>query len=440
MSEPEPIGPEVLADIDAAVDELRDERTDFLAELVRLPSELGFETAAQLRMANAYEDAGLAVDAWEIDYDALRELPGFSPVDWQAAGRSNVVGVHRVERPAGRSLILNGHVDVVPPGPHQAWTSPPYLPEIRSGRMYGRGAGDMKAGLAASLYALRALRHAGLEPASELILESVIEEECSGNGALATVQRGYLADAAVIPEPFDRSLLTAQLGVLWLRVTVQGRPTHVLEATAGSDAIQLAWQITEELRRLEEEMNRPCEVPHDYAGAVHPINVNVGRFRGGEWPSSVAASCTFDARVGFFPGTSADEAQRRVERRIGEFVAEHAQLRERPPKLDWIGFHAEPYRIGWEREPLPTLRAVHRGLTGEEPAWLASTATTDARILGLAGGIPTTCYGPLAGSIHGVDEWVDLDSVHQVTRTLARLIASWCGLQPARTGRLREAP
>lgn len=434
MNEPVTLDDTVFAELDAAVDAGREARTELLAELVRFDSELGREIGVQNRMADAFEDAGLDVDVWTIDYAALRGMPGFSPVDWPAEGRPNVVGAHRTSMPAGRSLILNGHVDVVPAGPHDAWTHPPYEPAIRDGRMYGRGAGDMKSGVAAFLHAFLAIRRAGFEPASDLILQSVIEEECSGNGALATVERGYSADAAVIPEPFDQTLLTAQLGVLWLRVTVQGRPTHVLEATAGVDAIRAAWRLTDELRRMEAEMNAP-DVRHPaYADAPHPINVNVGRIRGGEWPSSVAAECTFEARVGFFPGERAAEVAARVEQRLRAFAAADDTLRDAQPRIEWNGFQAEPYEIARDEEPLPALSEAHRAVAGSEPASLASTATTDARILGLSGGIPTTCYGPRAGAIHGIDEWVDLDSVHQVTRVLTRFVASWCGLRRAREG------
>jgi acetylornithine deacetylase len=421
---------EALAAIDAAVDELRDERTEFLAELVRFRSVLGREAGIQRRMADAFADAGLEVDAWSLRYDDLRGMDGFSPVDWDDGERPTVVGVHRPAAARGRSLILNGHVDVVPAGPEELWTSPPYEPSIRGGRMYGRGAGDMKAGLAANLYALKALRLAGFEPAAELTLESVIEEECTGNGALATVQRGYRADAAIIPEPFDHTLLTAQLGVLWARVTVQGRPTHVLEATAGADAIRIAWELIEELRWLEEEMNRPEARHPAYADAEHPINVNVGRIQGGEWTSSVPASCTFEVRLGFFPGTSVAQMKRTLERRIAAVAEAHPVLRERPPRIDWVGFHAEPYEIGMDAAPMQVLADVHRRTLGTEAKTLASTATTDARILAQAGGVPTTCYGPQATAIHGVDESVDLESVHQVTRVLARFVAAWCGLRP----------
>jgi acetylornithine deacetylase len=419
-----------LAAIDAAVEGGREARTDLLRELVRFDSTLGRERAVQARVATAFADAGLAVEAVPLDYADLAARPGFSPVEWSEDGRGIVIGRHRVSEGAGRSLILNAHVDVVPTGPAHLWRHPPFGAVVEDGRMYGRGAGDMKAGLAAMTYALTALHDAGLEPASTVVLQSVVEEECTGNGALAAVAAGDVADAAIIPEPFDRTILTSQLGVLWARVTVEGRPTHVLEATAGVDAIRLAGEVAGAFRTLEAEMNAPAERPAAYADAVHPINVNVGRIEGGEWTSSVPASCTFDVRFGFFPGTSVADMKARVEAHLRRFVDAHPVLKDAPPHLTYVGFQAEPYEPPADHPAWRTLAAAHADLAGAPPATLASTATTDARILGLAGGVPTTCYGPTAGSIHGVDEWVDLDSVHEVTRTLARFIARWCGVRP----------
>ena len=436
MSDPFDVRPDArptdaqLAAIDAAVDAGRDARTELLRELVRFASTLGCEHGVQARVADAFAAAGLAVQTIPLDYADLATRPGFSPVDWPEDGREVVVGRHVVNDAAGRSLLLNAHVDVVPTGPEHLWRHPPFGAVVEDGRMYGRGAGDMKAGLAAMLHALTALHDAGLEPASTVVLQSVVEEECTGNGALAAVLAGDVCDAAIIPEPFDRTILTAQLGVLWARVTVEGRPTHVLEATAGVDAIRLAGEVAESFRDLEARMNRPEERPAAYADAPHPINVNVGRIEGGEWTSSVPASCTFDVRFGFFPGTSVADMKARVEAHLARFVGAHPVLKDAPPRLTYVGFQAEPYEPPADHPAWRGLAEVHAAFAGAPPATLASTATTDARILGRVGGMPTTCYGPTAGSIHGVDEWVDLDSVHEVTRTLARFLARWTGVRP----------
>lgn len=432
MRTPEPPSAEILARVDAAVDDERASCARFLADLVRFPSVLGREAGVQRFMAERFDGLGLEVDAWNLRLSDLEGRPGFSPVDWDYDERPVVVGVHRVAEPAGRSLILNGHVDVVPAGPEELWSSPPFEPTVRDGRMYGRGAGDMKSGIAAFVHAVAALRRAGLEPASDVVLQSVIEEECTGNGALGTVVRGYRADAAIIPEPFDHTLLTEQLGVLWLHVTVFGRPTHVLEATSGADAIRIAQDLVTDLRGMEEEMNRSEARPEAYAHAEHPINFNVGRIEGGEWTSSVPASCTFHLRVGFFPGTSVDAMKRRVEERIAAFARTHPVLKHLPPRMGYGGFHAEACTVDRESELLRTLGDVHASTLGYEARTLASTATTDARFFNLYGGTTATCYGPEATAIHGVDESVDLESVHSTTRVLARFIATWCGVREAR--------
>jgi acetylornithine deacetylase len=160
-----------------AVDDAFDEETDFLAELTRIPSLRGQEAPAQDLMARAFRDRGLSVDRWKIDVADISHLPGFSPVMVSYDDAWNVVGAHRPRHATGKSLILNGHIDVVPVGPLDMWQKPPFEPHVAEGWMYGRGAGDMKAGLAANLFALDALAKAGVRPAGEVYLQSVVEEE-----------------------------------------------------------------------------------------------------------------------------------------------------------------------------------------------------------------------------------------------------------------------
>ncbi|TIU33345.1 MAG: M20/M25/M40 family metallo-hydrolase, partial [Mesorhizobium sp.] len=185
--------PERIADeaILSAVDDGFARQVALLQELVRFPSQRGEEHAAQSFMAAAFEADGYAVDMWRVDVDAVRDLPGFSPVAVSYDDAFNVVATHTPRNATGRSLILNGHIDVVPTGPLDRWVRDPYDPVIEDGWMHGRGAGDMKAGLSACLYALTALRSLGYQPAANVYLQSVVEEECTGNGALACLQRGY---------------------------------------------------------------------------------------------------------------------------------------------------------------------------------------------------------------------------------------------------------
>ena len=418
-------------DIIAAVDALEDEAVALLAELVRFDTTLGNETAAQDRIAAVFADLGLEVDRFAIDLAAIEDHPGFSPVDWDYDDKINVVGVHRSRHNAGRSLILNGHIDVVPTGPADMWASPPFEPVVRDGWMWGRGAGDMKAGIVAYTMAFKALKSLGVAPAAPLYLQSVVEEECTGNGALACLVRGYRADAAIIPEPFERSLMTAQMGVMWFRVHVRGKPAHVLDTAAGANAIEAAFALVEALKRLETRWNAPEARHPAFAGIEHPINFNLGVITGGEWPSSVPTECRFTMRVGFFPGVSTASVREAVTETIAEAAARHPTLRESPPRVEFFGFQAEGCTVDAEGEMMRLLADIHRRLDGEPPPLRATTATTDARFFNLYGDLPATCYGPHAERIHALDERVDLASVHAVTRVLALFIAEWCGLEPA---------
>jgi len=296
-----------------AVDSKFDDQVSFLSELSNFPSTRGNEQGAQDFMAANLSARGYEVDRWEIEVDDISHLPGFSPVIGNYDDAINVVGTHKSETKKGKSLILNGHIDVVPVGPLDMWHKPPFESYCDDGWMYGRGTGDMKAGLAANLFALDALKSIGYKPAADVHFQSVVEEECTGNGALACLQRGYRADAAIIPEPFDEKLVKAQLGVIWFQVQLKGIPVHVLEAGSGSNAIEAAIPLIAALRVMEEQWNLPsCKHPQ-YGHVDHPLNLNVGKIQGGDWPSSVPSWCCFDVRMAIYPGQDINTAKQAIE-------------------------------------------------------------------------------------------------------------------------------
>jgi acetylornithine deacetylase len=417
-----------------AVNRNFDQQVDFTAELVKFPSLRGAEATAQDFVASEFRARGLHVDRWRIDLDAIKHLHGFSPVTVDYDNAINVVGSYRAAKPAGRSLILNGHIDVVPVGPTDMWSSPPFQPRVADGWMYGRGAGDMKAGIAAMVYALDAIRSAGYQPGADVHLQSVVEEECTGNGALACVARGYRADAAIIPEPFNNTLTRAQVGVLWLQVTVRGFPVHVLEARAGANAIEASFELMKALHVLEEQWNARRHQHEHFAHLEHPINFNVGKIAGGDWPSSVPAWCTFDVRVGVYPDQDLAEAQREVEECIMQAAQRIDFLRKHPPRIVNHGLRALGYvlpKTDAAEAAEGVLRRAHQAAFDGAPLQTqSSTAATDARALGLNGNTPTLVYGPRAERIHGFDERIELDSMRRVTQTIALFMAEWCGLLP----------
>jgi acetylornithine deacetylase len=221
------------------------------------------------------------------------------------------------------------------------------------------------------------------------------------------------------------------VGVLWFRVRVLGRTTHVLEAGSGVNAIEKSWVVIRALRELERELNRPENIPPGYRDVPHPINLNVGAIDGGDWPSTVAGECVTRFRIGLFPGESCETLQERINRCVAEAAAGDAWLRTSPPSVEYVGFRAEGCECDIDGEFGRTLRNAHRGLHGRPPEELSATCTTDVRFFSLYHGTPATCYGPKARNIHGVDEKVSIDSMERVAGVLACFIGDWCGLRDA---------
>ena len=417
-----------------AVDQEFDRQIAFLSALTAHPSTRGNEQSAQGFMADELAARGYEIDRWQIDIDEIQHLPGFSPVLGPYEDAVNVVGIHRPKSQQGRSLILNGHIDVVPAGPLDMWDSPPFEPRVADGWLYGRGGGDMKAGLAANLFALDALGTCGLAPAGTVYFQSVVEEECTGNGALACLARGYTADAALIPEPFSEHLVTAQLGVIWFQVHLKGLPTHVAYAGSGSNAIEAAFPLIDALHQMEHRWNAPENRPDEYAHMHHALNLNIGKIEGGDWTSSVPAWSVFDVRMAIFPGQSIDAAKAEIEQVIMDAARENAFLRNSLPEIVYHGFHAEGYALSRDSSANATsaiaaLDAAHQSVSGEPLQREAITATTDARFFGLYADTPALVYGPRAEAIHGFNERVELESMRRVTKATALFIADWCGTE-----------
>ncbi|WP_373504127.1 ArgE/DapE family deacylase [Aestuariivirga sp.] len=405
-------------------------QVSFTQDLVRMPSTRGNEHTVQDYMARALRSRGMDVDVFAMDDEAIARHPGGSRISSTHSRAPIVVGIHRPRKETGRSLILQGHVDVVPEGPADMWATPPYDPVIRDGWMHGRGAGDMKAGVASAVFALDALRRIGLQPAATVYMQSVVEEESTGNGALMTHLRGYRADAALIAEPGNEGLTRANLGVLWFQLEVRGIPVHVANMGTGANAIDAAYRVVGALRKLEEELNAETASHPLFGSHLHPINLNIGKIEGGDWASSVPAWCRIDCRIACLPETSAAEAARRIEACVTDFARSDSFLANNPPRVEWNGFFAEGYHLEPGSEAERTLTEAHRSVIGQPLETRLVTAYLDARVYALYDRIPVLNYGCTAENYHGFDERVNLASVQRTTAVIAQFIADWCGVEP----------
>ncbi|MFL1464246.1 ArgE/DapE family deacylase [Roseococcus sp. DSY-14] len=410
---------------------LETESLDWLFRLVRCPSTLGNEHGALAEMERLYRHLGLAPRRVATDPRALETHPGWSPPLMGYEGRDNVVAVHAPRAARGRSLTLQGHVDVVPEGAADMWASPPYQPEIRDGRVFGRGAGDMKAGIVAYCMAFAALRRAGLQPAAEVQMHSVIEEECTGNGALACMLAMPRTDAVVIPEPGPNmdGYYTAEVGVVWAWVTVSGRPAHVRDMQAGVNAIEAANIVANAFKAYEAAQNDGARIHPAFRGLNHPVNVNFGTVQGGEWNSSVATRCRIGMRVGVMLGNTARQVKADIEALVAE-AAQHERLRGARVELEFKGFMADPCEFPKDTAIAQLAFRSYAEATGGTLRDYPATGLTDGRHFVLHQDTPCAVFGPDAQDIHGIDENVGVESIHGITRSIALLMAEWCGVEP----------
>lgn len=504
-----------INDILGSVDDIQNEAIDFLQRIIAINSTL---EVGEGNVQNVIYDhiqqilgSGFDITKHPVRLDDIRNIRGYSPVDWKYddSQKFNVVTRSRC-RPQNNStdddnndaVFFCGHVDVVPATYSDGWTKDPYDAYFKNGRMYGRGSGDMKAGVVAMIYALVAIQRLGYMPGKGgVTICTVVEEECTGNGALASIidnsggcfccpsdrrtsivpleimnntNNNDVAAAAaaaatkkgkdgrtavIIPEPFPW-IVTAQMGVLWFRATVTGKPCHVLSTSSGSNAIEGAYALYDALRTIEDRYNEPRGCAHPaFEGIDHPVNFNLGKIVGGNWASSVPSNCTFEVRVGFFPGVKIDDVKQDVETTLNTKAKELGLELE----ITYQGFHADgavllpEYVNGMaqnvlnssgdsssssslQRKFVETLRKCNEHATKESSSssplrdlhLKPVTCTTDARFYSSLFQDPSkvvvTCYGPEATNIHGVDESVCLESFRDVTATMALFMRDWCGL------------
>ncbi len=415
--------PEIVAQLWNEIDRRGDELIELVGDLVRIPSLLGDEAAIQHLIADYMRAANLQTDVWELD-QSVTSLPNAGNSGVPFAGRPNVTGI-RKGAGTGRSLIMNGHVDVVSPDPVDAWSYDPWGAEIVENRMYGRGAYDMKSGVALNLFLARLLNDLNVPLAGDFKLHSVIEEECTGNGALAASRRDR-ADAVIVTEPSYSAVTMAHLGVIWFKIHITGRSAHAGWAWQGVNAISKSVPMIQALNRLNDSFND--QVHPLYADQHHPINLNIGVIQGGDWPSTVPGSCTLHCRVSFFPDVTIESLRQQIEDTIAQAAATDEWLASNPPSVTYDGFRTAGSSISPDEPFLAILEAAHSRSIDSPLDRRYATAVNDMRYY-IFEGIPATCYGARGENGHAADEWLDLDSLQPVAKSLADFIVNWCGIE-----------
>ena len=436
----------IKRDVVKLIDEKRKEIVTFAQDLIRVPSISGTseEGAAQKLVADKLRRiSGLRIDTWEPDIEEIQKYP-FHPIrlsPWNYKNRPNIVGTMKGSG-GGRSIILNGHIDVVSPEPTLGWKHHPWGAEIENGRIYGRGSMDMKGGLAAIVYAVLSVRELEVRLRGDVTMESVVEEEYGGGGTVATVVKGYTADGAVIAEPTEADAICAgSCGSRFFRTKVLGKPEWPHLAHYGVNAIGLAMKIYSALLDLDSYRGKRLQGRHpifetlksgSLRGPGRATNLTIGILKAGDWPATVAGWAELEGRIGFPPSETGEEVTKEIEETIRKAAELDPWMREHPPTVEWWGARREAYELSPEAPIVQTVKRNVEALTGNSEVF-ASPAASDASFLvpqvGPYGGIPTIWYGPGGEGGHTFDEHVKIDDIVTVAKVLALSVLDWCGYE-----------
>jgi len=387
-----------------------------LLDLLAVPSITGSAAETELlhTLAGHAERLDLEVDLWQPELAELRADPDFPGTE---AERSELWGlVASTAAQDGPTVILQGHVDVVPPGDRAAWPGDPFTPRVEGDLLHGRGACDMKAGVAANLAALTAIRASGVRLAGRLALHLVASEEDGGLGAFATLRRGHRGDACLIPEPTALDLITANCGALTFTLTVPGAAAHGSIRTAGVSAIEKFLPLFVGLRALEAERN--AEPDPLLAAYEIPAPLSIGQLSSGDWPSTVPDLLVAQGRYGVLLDEDPAAARAAFEQRIAEVCEADPWLRAHPASVSWSGGQFASGRLAAGDPLREVVAGAHADTVGGRVAERGAPYGSDLRLYAGAG-IPTLHYGPGEPAVaHSAQERVSLTETVRAARTL----------------------
>ncbi len=364
-----------------------------LRALLRHRSITGHEAGAQRWLGEQMRLMGLDVDLWTIDVAALQQHPAFPGMEVERGERTAIGLVGTWQGGTGKRLIFNGHIDVVPEGDHTNWSHDPWGAERESEYIYGRGACDMKGGLIAALYAIKAIRDSDVPLPGSLLLQSVIGEEDGGLGTFATLLRGHTGDAAIICEPTSLNLIPAHAGALTFTVRVYGKSAHACVRLEGVSAIEKYLEIHRALIQLEKERN--SEVEHPLLRKLRlPYPLSIGRVQAGNWSSSVPEELVFEGRIGVAMGEKSQAVREQFEQTLRDLAEADSWLKDHPPEIAWTGGQFESGETPGDHPLVRLCGQCIQDLTGQFPEIAGAPYGSDLRLFVNFAGVPALLFGP----------------------------------------------
>ena len=409
------------------INERREASIAFLQKIIAIPSVTGDEARIQKFLADYMTQLGLAVDAWETDWEQLKKHPAYRTVERGYEGRPNIVATLKGTG-GGRSLLLNGHTDVIPVGDGKGWSDDPWSAKIKGGRIYGRGSCDMKSGVASHVMAVESILAAGGRPRGDVHINVVVDEEVSGHGTLDTVIRGYKADAGISGETSGLAVQPACIGRIWFEIEIHGKPAGIQKRYEGISGIELGNKIVKAVADLEAK--RVATVTHPlYPNALDTLPCMIGSFSAGNYPSAFPANCLLKGSIGTVPGEDHEGVKQSLVQQIARSAAGDPWMKLHPPRGRFVGYDAEASEIPRNHPIVETVCRSYREITGRDPEISGRQGAADTRFLNRYADTPTVIFGPGSTAVmHADDEYVSIEDYMTAIKVMALSICDWCGL------------
>ena len=412
--------------VDQWIMDHKDEIIEFLQNLLQIPSVTGNEGPIQQFIADYTKRIGASVEVFVPDYKELKKHPAFVATKQSYEGRPNVVATY-TGTGAGHSLLFNGHVDVVPEGDPDNWEHGCWSGDLKDGKIYGRGASDMKSGVAAITLAMKALYESGVKLKGDVISEYVMDEELTGNGTLACCIRGYHADAGICCETSSMCVQPGSIGRIWFTINVKGKAAGIQKHFEGVSGIDLGYIVVQAVAAFEKKRWETVTSPL-YPDIQSSIPCTIGKFSSGSFNSAFPDACELLGSMATVPGENSDKVKRQFLDFILSYCAEHHDwFKHNPPKVTYTGYFAEPSELPLDAPIVNSICSEYENALGKKPIVSGRSGAADTRHLNTYAHTPTVIFGPgLTEQMHANNEWVYADDYIQSIRVLARTVISWC--------------